>query len=76
MSVRDDLLAIPNELLRSGRIAQAALVHMDFKDTPPTLVDGLWRPASGRAYLAGRGRPDQHQPDQQRLSDQRGTGDV
>ena len=34
MSVRDDLLAIPNELLRSGRIAQAALVHMDFKDTP------------------------------------------
>ena len=34
MSVRDDLLAIPNELLRSGLIAQAVLVHMDFRDAP------------------------------------------
>lgn len=30
MSARDDLLAIPDELLRKGRICQAALVHMDF----------------------------------------------
>lgn len=34
MTVRDDLIAIPDELLRSGRITQAVLVHMDFKDTP------------------------------------------
>lgn len=34
MSARDDLLAIPDDLLRSGRIAQAVLVHMDFRDTP------------------------------------------
>lgn len=30
MGVRDDLLAIPDEVLRSGRIGQAALVWMDF----------------------------------------------
>lgn len=34
MTARDDLLAIPDDLLRSGRITQAVLVHMDFKDTP------------------------------------------
>lgn len=34
MTARDDLLAIPDEMLRSGRIAQAVLVHMDFRDTP------------------------------------------
>ena len=34
MSARDDLIAIPDELLRSGRIAQAVLVHMDFLDSP------------------------------------------
>ena len=34
MSARDDLIAIPDDLLRSGRIAQAVLVHMDFKDSP------------------------------------------
>lgn len=34
MGARDDLLAIPDELLRSGRIGQAVLVHMDFRDSP------------------------------------------
>lgn len=34
MSVRDDLLAIPDETLRRGNIGQAALVFMDFRDTP------------------------------------------
>ncbi|MFC0201467.1 hypothetical protein [Paracoccus rhizosphaerae] len=34
MSARDDLLAIPDEVLRSGRIGQAALVFMDFRDAP------------------------------------------
>ena len=34
MGVRDDLLAIPDEVLRQGRIGQAALVHMDFRDSP------------------------------------------
>lgn len=30
MSARDDLLAIPDELLRAGEVAEVALVHMDF----------------------------------------------
>lgn len=34
MDARDDLLAIPDEVLRDGRIAQAVLVFMDFKDAP------------------------------------------
>ena len=34
MGIRDDLLAIPDEVLRTGRIGQAALVWMDFRDTP------------------------------------------
>ena len=34
MGAREDLLAIPDEVLRSGKIGQAVLVHMDFKDSP------------------------------------------
>lgn len=34
MAARDDLLAIPDEVLRNGSIAQAVLVHMDFQDAP------------------------------------------
>ena len=34
MGARDDLLAIPDEVLRNGQIGQAALVFMDFRDTP------------------------------------------
>lgn len=34
MPARDDLLAIPDEVLRDGSIAQAVLVHMDFQGAP------------------------------------------
>lgn len=34
MPARDDLLAIPDDVLRNGRIGQAALVFMDFRDAP------------------------------------------
>lgn len=34
MGAREDLIAIPDEVLRSGGIQQAVLVHMDFRDTP------------------------------------------
>ena len=34
MAARDDLLAIPDEFLRHGRVGQAALVFMDFLDAP------------------------------------------
>lgn len=34
MGAREDLLAIPDEVLRNGRIGQAALVFMDFRDAP------------------------------------------
>ncbi|MGA0615319.1 hypothetical protein [Paracoccus sp. KR1-242] len=34
MGAREDLLAIPDELLRNGSIAQAVLVHMDFQGSP------------------------------------------
>ncbi|MBK4215810.1 hypothetical protein JJJ17_07730 [Paracoccus caeni] len=34
MGAREELIAIPDEQLRTGRIGQAALVFMDFKDAP------------------------------------------
>ena len=34
MGAREDLLAIPDDVLRSGRVGQAVLVHMDFRDSP------------------------------------------
>lgn len=34
MTVRDDILAVPNESLRSGKVAADYLVHMDFVDSP------------------------------------------
>ncbi len=34
MGAREDLLAIPDEVLRQGRVGGAALVHMDFRDNP------------------------------------------
>lgn len=34
MGARDDILAIPDELLRNGRVSEASLVFMDFKDNP------------------------------------------
>jgi len=34
MGVRDDLLDIPDDLLRTGRVSEATLVFMDFRDNP------------------------------------------
>ena len=34
MGARDDLLAVPDEVLRTGKVGQAALVFMDFRDAP------------------------------------------
>lgn len=34
MGIREDLIAIPDDTLRTGRIGQAALVFMDFRDGP------------------------------------------
>lgn len=41
MSARDEILAIPDKLLRQGQIAQAVLVHMDFKDNPKRWWSGI-----------------------------------
>lgn len=41
MGAREDLLAIPDEMLRSGRIGQAILVHMDFSDSPKRWWSGF-----------------------------------
>lgn len=49
MGAREDLLAIPDEVLRSGRIGQAALVHMDFLDAPKR-----WWTGFGDLQVAGQ----------------------
>ena len=49
MGARDDLLAIPNEVLRSGQIAQAVLVHMDFQGAPKR-----WWTGFGDLEVAGQ----------------------
>ena len=41
MAARDDLLAIPDDVLRSGQIAQAVLVHMDFQGAPKRWWSGF-----------------------------------
>ena len=41
MGVRDDLLAIPDEMLRSGRVSEATLVFMDFRDNPRRWWTGI-----------------------------------
>lgn len=41
MGVRDDLLAIPDELLRTGRVSEATLVFMDFRDNPRRWWTGI-----------------------------------
>lgn len=41
MGAREDLLAIPDDVLRRGDIAQAALVHMDFLDAPQRWWSGF-----------------------------------
>ena len=41
MGAREDLLAIPDDVLRRGDIAQAVLVHMDFLDAPQRWWSGF-----------------------------------
>lgn len=41
MGAREDLLAIPDEVLRRGDVAQAVLVHMDFLDAPQRWWSGF-----------------------------------
>ncbi|WP_423212246.1 hypothetical protein [Paracoccus yeei] len=41
MGAREDLLAIPDDVLRSGQIAQAVLVHMDFQGAPKRWWSGF-----------------------------------
>lgn len=48
MGAREDLLAIPDDVLRSGAISQAVLVHMDFLDAPKR-----WWTGFGDLDLAG-----------------------
>lgn len=48
MGAREDLLAIPDDVLRSGRIAQAVLVHMDFRAAPKR-----WWTGFGDMQVAG-----------------------
>ena len=49
MGAREDLLAIPDDVLRSGRITQAVLVHMDFQDAPKR-----WWTGFGDLEVAGQ----------------------
>ena len=49
MPARDDLIAIPDELLRNGNIGQAALVFMDFRDSPQR-----WWTGFGDLNVAGQ----------------------
>lgn len=48
MSIRDDLIAIPDAKLRRGNISADYLVHMDFADTPKR-----WWTGWGRLVTAG-----------------------
>lgn len=49
MPARDDLIAIPDELLRNGNIGQAALVFMDFRNSPQR-----WWTGFGDLNVAGQ----------------------
>ena len=55
MAVRDDLIAIPDELLRSGEIGQAVLVWMDFKDAPKRWWTGFGDMDAGGQRWQGLG---------------------
>lgn len=55
MGARDDLLAIPDEVLRSGRIGQAALVHMDFLGSPQRWWTGFGDLTTGGHTWKGLG---------------------
>ena len=49
MGAREDLLAIPDDVLRSGQITQAVLVHMDFQGAPKR-----WWTGFGDLEVAGQ----------------------
>ncbi|MDP0929004.1 hypothetical protein Q0601_17605 [Paracoccus onubensis] len=55
MAARDDLLAIPDEFLRSGRVGQAALVFMDFLDAPKRWWSGYGDLPAGGFIWQGLG---------------------
>src|SRR5690606_36009119 len=55
MAARDDLLAIPDEFLRSGRVGQAALVSMDFLDAPKRWWSGYGDLPAGGFIWQGLG---------------------
>ena len=55
MPARDDLLAIPDEVLRDGSIAQAVLVHMDFQGAPKRWWTGFGELVVGGQSWQGLG---------------------
>lgn len=55
MGVRDDLLAVPDEDLRSGNIAEAALIYFGFKDNPRRLWTGFGDLEAGGYTWEGSG---------------------
>ena len=55
MGAREDLLAIPDEVLRNGSIAQAVLVHMDFRETPKRWWGGFGDMQTGGHLWEGVG---------------------
>ncbi|MFH5773600.1 hypothetical protein ACHFJ0_05060 [Paracoccus sp. NGMCC 1.201697] len=55
MGAREDLLAIPDEVLRSGRIGQAVLVFMDFLDSPQRWWSGFGDMEAGGHTWQGLG---------------------
>jgi len=55
MGAREDLLAIPDEVLRNGSIAQAVLVHMDFQDAPKRWWTGFGELSVGGHTWQGLG---------------------
>lgn len=55
MAARDDLLAIPDEVLRNGSIAQAVLVFMDFVGAPKRWWTGFGDLEVGGHHWQGLG---------------------
>ena len=55
MGAREDLIAIPDEVLRNGSIGQAVLVFMDFKDAPKRWWTGFGDLAAGGQTWQGLG---------------------
>ena len=49
MGVRDDILAIPDEALRTGAVTEGSLVFMDFRDNPQR-----WWTGAGALYAGAQ----------------------